>query len=203
MSQPCCLTKSVRFGRTELLFVFPCSKSRDLGPEHGFRACSLKNKGKKLDFHEKVGFWGVKKPKKNEKVERNRSNVGLRSSRWYQNDREGRRGYFRKIWAWKTSKKSKQIKIFSGIFHVFPVDFAKNLWIPVQTAGPQIKCVLAGFGRGGPSPPNHWRLPLDYRNQQFGHQFFCCYRWLKQWSTDYVPSVFKNSPNEKRRCSTV
>ena len=41
-------------------FVFPCSKSRDLGPEHGFRACSLKNKGKQLDFH----IFGVKKNKK-------------------------------------------------------------------------------------------------------------------------------------------
>ena len=45
-------------------YFFPCSKSRDLGPEHGFRACSFKNKGKKLDFHENVGFWRVKKPKK-------------------------------------------------------------------------------------------------------------------------------------------
>ena len=50
-SRPCFVTKSVRFGRTELLFFFPCSKSRDLGPEHGFRACSFKNKGKKSDFH--------------------------------------------------------------------------------------------------------------------------------------------------------
>ena len=32
-------------------YFFPCSKSRDLGPEHGFRACSFKNKGKQLDFH--------------------------------------------------------------------------------------------------------------------------------------------------------
>ena len=58
--KPCFVTKSVRFGRTELLFFFPCSKSRDLGPEHGFRACSFKNKGKKLDFH----ILGVNKNKK-------------------------------------------------------------------------------------------------------------------------------------------
>ena len=32
-------------------YFFPCSKSRDLGPEHGFRACSFKNKRKQLDFH--------------------------------------------------------------------------------------------------------------------------------------------------------
>ena len=32
-------------------YFFPCSKSRDLGPEHGFRACSFKNKGKMSDFH--------------------------------------------------------------------------------------------------------------------------------------------------------
>ena len=59
-SQPCFVTKSVRFGRTELLFFFPCSKSRDLGPEHGFRACSFKNKRKKLDFD----IFGVNKNEK-------------------------------------------------------------------------------------------------------------------------------------------
>ena len=42
-----------------VLFV-PCSKSRDLGPGHGFRACSIKNKGKKFDFR-------ILKKKKNEK----------------------------------------------------------------------------------------------------------------------------------------
>ena len=33
------------------VIFFPCSKSRDLQSEHGFRACSFKNKGNKLDFH--------------------------------------------------------------------------------------------------------------------------------------------------------
>ena len=33
------------------VIFFPCSKSRDLQSGHGFRACSLKNKGEKLDFH--------------------------------------------------------------------------------------------------------------------------------------------------------
>ena len=37
------------------VIFLPCSKSRDLGPEHGFRACSFKNKEKKLDYHM---FWG-------------------------------------------------------------------------------------------------------------------------------------------------
>ena len=50
-SRPCFVTKSVRFGRTELLFFFPCSKSRDLQSEHGLRACSFKDMGKELDFH--------------------------------------------------------------------------------------------------------------------------------------------------------
>ena len=45
------------------MFFFGCGESRGLGPEHGFKACSFKNKRKKLYFHEKVGFWGVKKPK--------------------------------------------------------------------------------------------------------------------------------------------
>ena len=62
-------------------FFFPCSKSRDLGPEHGFKACSFENKGKKLDCHERVGFVGVKKLKKNEKVDRYPSNFGVRRSR--------------------------------------------------------------------------------------------------------------------------
>ena len=43
-------------------FFFLCSKSRDLGPGHGFRAWSFKNKGKKLDFH----ILGIKKNKKKE-----------------------------------------------------------------------------------------------------------------------------------------
>ena len=38
----------------------------------------------------------------------------------------------------KPPKNRKKIKIFSGIFPVFPVDFAKNPWIPVQTAGPHV-----------------------------------------------------------------
>ena len=41
-------------------FFFPCSKSRDLGPEHGFRACSFKNKWKKSDFQ----FFGGQKTNK-------------------------------------------------------------------------------------------------------------------------------------------
>ena len=65
MSRPSFVTKSVRFGRTELLFFFPCSKSRDLGPEHGFRACSFKNKGQKSDFHI---FGGQKTNKIREKL---------------------------------------------------------------------------------------------------------------------------------------
>ena len=81
------------------VIFFPCSKSRDLGPEHGFRACSFKNKGKKLDFHVFGGHKMKKKTKKNEKVGRNRSKFGLRSSRPDQIDPQDRRGYFRKIWA--------------------------------------------------------------------------------------------------------
>ena len=48
------------------VFFFPCSKSRDLGPEHGFRACSFKNKGKKSDFHI---FGGQKTNKIREKLD--------------------------------------------------------------------------------------------------------------------------------------
>ena len=87
-SRPCFVTKSVRFGRTELLFFFPCSKSRDLQSEHGFRACSFKNIREKLDFHT---FWD-QKAEKNGKVERNRSNVGPHSSKPVQTNAEDRRG---------------------------------------------------------------------------------------------------------------
>ena len=38
----------------------------------------------------------------------------------------------------KPEKKPKKIQIFSGIFPVFPVDFAKNPYFPVQTAGPHV-----------------------------------------------------------------
>ena len=47
------------------VIFFPCSKSRDLGPEHGFRACSFKNKGNKLDFH----IFGVNKKQKMKNLE--------------------------------------------------------------------------------------------------------------------------------------
>ena len=43
--------KSVKFGFGELSICRICAESRDLGPEHGFRACSFKNKGEMLDFH--------------------------------------------------------------------------------------------------------------------------------------------------------
>ena len=62
--------------------------------------------------------------KKIGKLERNRSNVGLRSSRPDQIDPQDRRGYFRKIWAWKTLKKQGKIKIVSGLFLIFPVGLA-------------------------------------------------------------------------------
>ena len=43
-SGPCFFTKSVKFGFGELSICRICAESRDLGPEHGFRACSFKNK---------------------------------------------------------------------------------------------------------------------------------------------------------------
>ena len=91
----------------------------------------LKIKGKSWIFI----FWGSKQ-RKIKKKWRNRSNVGLRSSRWYQKDAEGRRGYFRKIWAWKTLKKQGQIKNISGFsqfsrgFRLKPVNSRTNGWGP-------------------------------------------------------------------------
>ena len=56
----CFFTKSVKFGFGELSICQICAESRDLGPEHGFRACSFKDKGKKSDFH----IFGVQQMKK-------------------------------------------------------------------------------------------------------------------------------------------
>ena len=105
-SGPCFFTK-FRFGELSISQILV--ESRDLQSGYGFRACSFENKGKMLDFL----ILGVHENKQNRKqiktVGRNRSNIGLRSSRWYQKDAEGRRGYFRKIWAWKTLEKTEKI----------------------------------------------------------------------------------------------
>ena len=49
--QPCFFTKSVKFGFGELSFCWIGAESRDLQSGHGLRACSLKHKANKLDFH--------------------------------------------------------------------------------------------------------------------------------------------------------
>ena len=67
-AQPCFVTKSVRFARTELFFCFPESSSRDLQSGHGFEACSFKNKRKKLDFHTFGGQDTEKKTKKLDEI---------------------------------------------------------------------------------------------------------------------------------------
>ena len=58
------VTKSVKFRFGELSICRICPEPRDLGPEHGFRACSFKNKGKQLDFH----TFGVNKTKNKRKT---------------------------------------------------------------------------------------------------------------------------------------
>ena len=73
------------------------------------------------------------------KIEWNRSNFGVRSSRPDQKDPQDRHGYFCKIWGWKTWKIPGKIKVFSGIFPNFPVDLAQiplnprtNGWAPYE-----------------------------------------------------------------------
>ena len=56
-------TKSVKFRFGELSICRICAESRDLGPEHGFRACSFKNEREKLDFHVLGGHKTKKKTK--------------------------------------------------------------------------------------------------------------------------------------------
>ena len=62
--RPCFFTKSVKFKSFEVFLVPFESSRRDLESEHGFEACSLKNKGNNLDFHT-FGGQKVKKKTKN------------------------------------------------------------------------------------------------------------------------------------------
>ena len=134
-----------------------CVKN-DLGPAE----CAERlNKGKKLIFI----FWGSKQRKNIEKIARNRSNVGLRSSRPDQKDPQDRRGYFRKIWAWKTGKKTEQIKIFSGFFRDFPLDLTQiplnprtNGWAPpAESVGIEPGTVeLATMESAGTNGTGNW-----------------------------------------------
>ena len=64
--RPCFFTKSVKFKSFEVFFRPIESSRRDLQSEHGFEACSLKNKGKMLDF---LSFGGQKSEKKTKKFD--------------------------------------------------------------------------------------------------------------------------------------
>ena len=58
----CFVTKSVAFGfGGDLSIRRICAEARDLGPEHGFNACSFQNTRQKLDFH----IFGFTKTKNN------------------------------------------------------------------------------------------------------------------------------------------
>ena len=65
--RPCFFTKSVKFRSFEVFLVPFESSRRDLESEHGFEACSLKNKGNNLDFRT---FGGQQSEKKNEKLDK-------------------------------------------------------------------------------------------------------------------------------------
>ena len=72
-SGPCFFTKSVKFRFGELSISWICAESRDLGPEHGFRACSLKKDSK---VREQIGFsyvWCSKVKKKQKQWKQNDS----------------------------------------------------------------------------------------------------------------------------------
>ena len=62
-ARPCFVTKSVRFRSFDVFLVPFESSRRDLESEHGFEACSLKYKGKVLDFHAFGGQTSEKKQK--------------------------------------------------------------------------------------------------------------------------------------------
>ncbi len=121
--RPCFFTKSVKFRSFEVFLVPIESSRRDLQSGHGFEACFWKNKRKMLDFHT---FGGQNKWKKNEKVGRNRSNVGLLSSKLSGSNPLGRRENSRKFWAWRTLKKPKKSKCSPDCSPFFP--WIKGNW---------------------------------------------------------------------------
>ena len=130
------------------VFVFfPCSKSRDLQSEHGFRASSFKNIRKKLDlsYFLRPKYW--KKTGKWNDIGRMLVPKALNRSKKM---RKAGADNFPNSSAWKTQTKPEQIKTNSRIFLVvlrisdnqgsgkpgFPV-FTKNLSeIPVSSPLP-------------------------------------------------------------------
>ena len=104
------------------VIFFPCSKSRDLDPEHGFKACPFKNKGKKLDFHI---FGG----KKTNKIRETLNEIGqMLVSRALDRTKKMRKtaaDIFANSGPGKRLKK-KKLKKISRLFPDFPV--ASRLW---------------------------------------------------------------------------
>ena len=122
-SRPCFFTKSVKFGFGELSISQICAESRDLGPEHGFRACSFKNKGKKLDFH----ILGINKNQKQLKKKKKENCQMLVSGALDDTKKMRKAGAdsFAKSGPETKRTKSENSKFSSGWFPFFPVDLAK------------------------------------------------------------------------------
>ena len=71
-SEPCFFAKSFRIARAALAFLCSGILISRLQSVHGFRACSLKDKRKQLDFI----FLGFKKRTKNETKMKNLHDIG-------------------------------------------------------------------------------------------------------------------------------
>ena len=108
-------TKSVKFGFGELSIGRICPESRDLGPGHGFRACSFENIREKLDFHTFCAPNSWKKTEKRDELGRIVVTGALNRS---QKMRKAGADNFPKSSAWKTRKNTWKIKQIPGFFHV-------------------------------------------------------------------------------------
>ena len=128
-------------------FVYQIARSRSWAWFQGlFCKKWLKNEGTKSDFH----TFGVNKTnKKNKKLTNwwNLSNLGPQSSKWYQNDRQGRRGYFRKCWAWTTLKKPNKSKCPYGFSSKRAESTDKRLG-PIWTSAPRCRTHRLRAGSG-------------------------------------------------------
>ena len=121
-SQPCFVTKSVKFRSFEVFLVPLESSRRDLQSGHGFEACFWKNKRKKLDFR----TFGGQKSEKKTKI-RTKFVKFWFPELWMGAKRCGRpaRMVFQTTRPEKPWKKQKNPKI-SFFFPVVSVDLAQN-----------------------------------------------------------------------------
>ena len=133
--RPCFFTKSVKFRSFEVFLVPFESSRRDLESEHGFEACSLKNKGKIKERSWIFILPGVKKVEKKLKFERIRSNFGLRRSGWVEMDAGGWPGPFFRLPGLNNFEKNHFFCRFSRGFSQKRAEATYKRLVPISLSG--------------------------------------------------------------------